>query len=172
MHSKMYLFISHLFLIDGVFPPFKFFCVFFGVLTVYDLTCAHMYDFFRCNESFFFVMMDEIQNCLMRALPTGMFDRINGRCIYSACYICLILISDFSIFCRDRYCGHYHRNAGGIYHNTRDGTKTLQCVTSAAVGITLTTKQGTLVFVPRIHSRCCWWWWYSSDGISDLVFSV
>ena len=43
--------------------------------------------------------------------------------------------------CTHWFCGHYHRNAGGIYRNTKDGTKTLECVTSAAVGTTLTTKQ-------------------------------
>ena len=40
------------------FPRSNSSVFFFGVLTVYDLTCAHMYDFFRCNP--FFFMMDEI----------------------------------------------------------------------------------------------------------------
>jgi hypothetical protein len=36
------------------------------------------------------------------------------------------------------FCGHYHRNAGGVYRNN---DITLECVTSGAVGTTLTTKE-------------------------------
>ena len=39
-----------------------------------------------------------------------------------------------------RFCGHYHRNAGGIYTNPENGAQ-LECVTSSAVGTTLITNK-------------------------------
>merc|ERR1711865_1117970 len=38
------------------------------------------------------------------------------------------------------FCGHYHRNAGGIYTNPENGAQ-LECVTSSAVGTTLITNK-------------------------------
>jgi len=85
--------------------------------------------------------------------------------------------------CTHWFCGHYHRNAGGIYRNTRDGTKTLECVTSAAVGTTLTTKQrkvatnddgsaqgkGTVVLAFENQLVVVEWWWWYREAMAYLI---
>ena len=85
--------------------------------------------------------------------------------------------------CTHWFCGHYHRNAGGIYRNTKDGTKTLECVTSAAVGTTLTTKQrkvatnddgsaqgkGTVVLAFENQLVVVEWWWWYREAMAYLI---
>ena len=54
-------------------------------------------------------------------------------------FLTLLSVCNKYIICI-RFCGHYHRNAGGIYTNPENGAQ-LECVTSSAVGTTLITNK-------------------------------